>query len=525
MIGNKTYEMTLNVTSPAHLVNGGAKKGPPPPPPVQHDLSPMGVKPPLPGPRSPVNQRRPTRAMSESESTDDAELTDGEIGPVRFRMPPRATGPPEIVKSLYDYEASREDELTLKRGSVLEVVSKDVKTSGDEGWWVGKIDGKLGVFPSNFVKTDVEAALSSLNLKHQEPPRIKYTELQIGETIGVGGFGTVHRALYNKKIVAVKIAKCDPQREQESIEAVRQEGRLFHILKHENIVSLLSVCLEKPNLCLVLEYCAGGPLNRVYSQAGKRISADILVDWSIQIAQGMHYLHDHAPISLVHRDLKSSNVLVQQAVCLGDHHAPTPLTPPGKLMGPCPRCGGSALDQLTLKITDFGLAREAVGTARMSMCGTYAWMAPEVIKSSTSSKASDVWSYGVLLWELLTAETPYKGIDTLAVAYGVAVNKLQLLIPKSCPDSLRLIMERCWEVEPHKRPMFSSLLVDLKALKDELAQLGWFNEDASLQSLQQDWTAEIEQFVDEIKHKQCELENREEDLQLREVEQLQQAER
>lgn len=95
----------------------------------------------------------------------------------------------------------------------------------------------------------------------------------------------------------------------------------------------------------------------------------------------------------------------------------------------------------TLKITDFGLAREVYKTTRMSQAGTYAWMAPEVIKNSTFSKASDVWSYGVLLWELLTGETPYKGIDTLAVAYGVAVNKLTLPIPSTCPQPWRDLME------------------------------------------------------------------------------------
>lgn len=95
----------------------------------------------------------------------------------------------------------------------------------------------------------------------------------------------------------------------------------------------------------------------------------------------------------------------------------------------------------TLKITDFGLAREVYKTTRMSQAGTYAWMAPEVIKESTFSKASDVWSYGVLLWELLTGETPYKGIDTLAVAYGVAVNKLTLPIPSTCPIEFRELME------------------------------------------------------------------------------------
>ncbi|KOB75889.1 Uncharacterized protein OBRU01_06468, partial [Operophtera brumata] len=80
------------------------------------------------------------------------------------------------------------------------------------------------------------------------------------------------------------------------------------------------------------------------------------------------------------------------------------------------------LENKTLKITDFGLARE-------------------VIKHSTFSHASDVWSYGVLLWELLTGETPYKGIDALAVAYGVAVNKLTLPIPSTCPEPWRVLME------------------------------------------------------------------------------------
>ena len=95
----------------------------------------------------------------------------------------------------------------------------------------------------------------------------------------------------------------------------------------------------------------------------------------------------------------------------------------------------------TLKITDFGLARESSNTTRMSAAGTYAWMAPEVIKHSTFSKASDVWSYGVMLWELLTGQTPYKGIDDLAIAYGVAVNKLTLPIPTTCPQEWRKLME------------------------------------------------------------------------------------
>lgn len=71
-------------------------------------------------------------------------------------------GRKEMVTSLFEYSAQNDDELNLKRGSVIEVISKDCKISGGEGWWTGKCDSKLGVFPSNFVKTDVGAALSSL---------------------------------------------------------------------------------------------------------------------------------------------------------------------------------------------------------------------------------------------------------------------------------------------------------------------------------------------------------------------------
>lgn len=82
-----------------------------------------------------------------------------------------------------------------------------------------------------------------------------------------------------------------------------KEAKLFCLLQHENIVSLEGVCLQEPNLCLVLEYCRGGSLNRVL--AGRKIRPDVLVDWAIQIARGMDYLHSEN--SLIHRDLKSSN--------------------------------------------------------------------------------------------------------------------------------------------------------------------------------------------------------------------------
>jgi len=114
------------------------------------------------------------------------------------------------------------------------------------------------------------------------------------------------RGFWRKREVAVKAARQDAGEEPSvTLKNVRQEAKLFWLLKHENIVQLEGVCIKMPNMCLVMEYARGGSLNRVLS--GRKISPDVLADWAIQLARGMDYLHNKAPISLIHRDLKSSN--------------------------------------------------------------------------------------------------------------------------------------------------------------------------------------------------------------------------
>lgn len=122
----------------------------------------------------------------------------------------------------------------------------------------------------------------------------------------MGGFGKVYRAVWRGSEVAVKAARRDPDEDAEqTLESVRQEAKLFAMLNHPNIMGLLGVCLQEPNLCLVMEYARGGPLNRAL--AGKRIPPCTLVDWAVQIARGMLYLHSQAIVPIIHRDLKSSN--------------------------------------------------------------------------------------------------------------------------------------------------------------------------------------------------------------------------
>ncbi|XP_028325138.1 mitogen-activated protein kinase kinase kinase 21 [Gouania willdenowi] len=392
----------------------------------------------------------------------------------------------------YDYEASGEDELSLRRGDVVEVLSKDAAISGDEGWWTGKINHRVGIFPSNYVTYQpaiyrIPATKGSTGVREHvpgSPVKIPFSELVLEEIIGVGGFGKVYRGTWKDQEVAVKAARQDPDEDiTATAGGVKQEAKLFSMLQHANIIKLEGVCLEEPNLCLVMEYARGGTLNRVLT--GRRIPPHILVNWAVQIARGMHYLHEEAVVPIIHRDLKSSNILLLETIENDD------------------------IGRKTLKITDFGLAREWHKTTKMSAAGTYSWMAPEVIKSSLFSKGSDVWSYGVLLWELLTGEVPYRGIDGLAVAYGVAVNKLTLPIPSTCPELFAKLMEECWDQDPHVRPSFSCILDQLSAIEE--AVMATMPQD-SFHSMQDDWRVEIQEMFDELRTKEKELRSREEEL-------------
>lgn len=213
--------------------------------------------------------------------------------------------------AVFDYEATADEELTLRRGDLLEVLSKDSKVSGDEGWWTGKIRDKVGIFPSNYVTRrdggyqpplPPEALVGGGDC----PLEIDFAELRLEEVIGAGGFGKVYRGTWRGEEVAVKAARQDPDEDiSATAENVRQEARLFWMLRHPNIIALRGVCLKEPNLCLVMEYARGGALNRAL--AGRKVSPRVLVNWAVQIATGMDYLHNHTIVPIIHRDLKSSN--------------------------------------------------------------------------------------------------------------------------------------------------------------------------------------------------------------------------
>jgi hypothetical protein len=121
-----------------------------------------------------------------------------------------------------------------------------------------------------------------------------------------------------------------------------------------------------------------------------------------------------------------------------------------------------------------------------------------------------VWSFGVLLWELLTGEVPYKGIDPLTVAYGVAVNKLTLPIPSTCPQVFSDLIKACWTPDPHTRLTFEQINQCLADISDSPFAL---TPSESFWTMQQDWKSEIKEMFRQIQVREEELRTREEELE------------
>ncbi len=102
----------------------------------------------------------------------------------------------------------------------------------------------------------------------------------------------------------------------------------------------------------------------------------------------------------------------------------------------------------------------------MSFAGTVSWMAPEIIRHEPCSEKVDIWSYGVVLWEMLTCEAPYKNLDTNSILFGVGTNKLQLQIPPKFPDGVKLLLQQCWNLKPRNRPTFQQILKHLEIIQN-----------------------------------------------------------
>ncbi|KAJ4830797.1 hypothetical protein Tsubulata_016933 [Turnera subulata] len=272
-----------------------------------------------------------------------------------------------------------------------------------------------------------------------EPWMIELWKLNIGPLVARGAFGKVYRGSYNGQDVAIKILEKplnNPDMARVMQHQFNQEVSLLASLSHPNIVRFIGACFKPLVWCIVTEYAKGGSVREFLS---KRLHTDIAplklaVNQALDVANGMAYIHS---CNLIHRDLKSQNLLI-----FGDK---------------------------TIKIADFGVARIEVHPEGMTPeTGTYRWMAPEMIQHRPYTQKVDVYSFGIVLWELVTGNIPFDGISSMQAACEVISQGLRPTIPSDCLPALSKIMTRCWDENPDVRPTFAEVVKMLEDTKTEI---------------------------------------------------------
>ncbi|CAG9816838.1 unnamed protein product [Phaedon cochleariae] len=248
-------------------------------------------------------------------------------------------------------------------------------------------------------------------------------ELMIRESIGKGEFCEVMLGKWKNNKVAVKVLK-------DSSEA---EAILMKSLHHENLVNLLGIVRKKDQIYLVTEYMSKGSLvDYLRSRGRQHVTKKDQINFAFDTSSGMEYLEK---MHVVHRDLAARNVLIAE--------------------------NGKA------KVSDFGLARNEKNATSESAKLPIKWTAPEALKQNKFSNKSDMWSFGILLWEIYSfGRVPYPRIPLADVVKHVEKG-YNMEAPEGCPPEVYEIMRQAWDLNPDKRPNFQEVKTKLGQLKQQ----------------------------------------------------------
>ncbi|CAH8282542.1 unnamed protein product [Eruca vesicaria subsp. sativa] len=282
--------------------------------------------------------------------------------------------------------------------------------------------------PSDFaVKDTWNKVVESTTLENQpllpyQEWDIDFSELTVGTRVGIGFFGEVFRGVWNGTDVAIKLF-LEQDLTAENMEDFCNEISILSRVRHPNVVLFLGACTKPPRLSMITEYMELGSLYYLIHMSGqkKKLSWHRRLRMLRDICRGLMCIHR---MKIVHRDLKSAN-------CLVDKH-------------------------WTVKICDFGLSRIMTdeNMKDTSSAGTPEWMAPELIRQEPFTEKCDIFSLGVIMWELSTLRKPWEGVPPEKVIFAVAHEKSRLEIPDG---PLSKLIADCW-AEPQDRPNCEEIL-------------------------------------------------------------------
>ncbi|OMO61924.1 hypothetical protein CCACVL1_23144 [Corchorus capsularis] len=275
-------------------------------------------------------------------------------------------------------------------------------------------------------------------LENYDEWTIDLRKLNMGTAFAQGAFGKLYRGTYNGEDVAIKILERpenSPEKAQVMEQQFQQEVMMLATLKHPNIVRFIGACRKPMVWCIVTEYAKGGSVRQFLTRRQNRaVPLKLAVKQALDVARGMAYVHG---LGFIHRDLKSDNLLI-------------------------------AADK-SIKIADFGVARIEVQTEGMTPeTGTYRWMAPEMIQHRPYTQKVDVYSFGIVLWELITGLLPFQNMTAVQAAFAVVNKGVRPVIPNDCLPVLSEIMTRCWDTNPEVRPPFTEIVKMLENAETEI---------------------------------------------------------
>ncbi|KAI5079461.1 hypothetical protein GOP47_0005636 [Adiantum capillus-veneris] len=259
------------------------------------------------------------------------------------------------------------------------------------------------------------------------------SELLLGQKFASGSYSRLYHGFYKQQAVAVKLIMPPPEDEAVAARLDQQfchEVALLSRLHHRNILEFVSACKKPPVFCVITEYLPGGSLKTfLHKSEPYSLPIELVTRMAIDTASGMEYLHSQG---IIHRDLKSDNLIMTE--------------------------------DLHIKVADFGVScLESHKDSMKGYTGTCRWMAPEMIKEKPCSRKVDVYSFAIVLWELLTCLTPYEDMTPVQAAFAVSQKNSRPAVPPHCPKEIAKLMKKCWSTSPAKRPEFSQIV---KALKD-----------------------------------------------------------
>ncbi|XP_011143741.2 tyrosine-protein kinase Abl isoform X2 [Harpegnathos saltator] len=263
---------------------------------------------------------------------------------------------------------------------------------------------------------------------------INRTDIVMRHKLGGGQYGDVYEAVWKRynMTVAVKTLKEDTMALKDFLE----EAAIMKEMKHRNLVQLLGVCTREPPFYIITEFMSkGNLLDYLRNESKHQINAVVLMHMATQIASGMNYLESR---NFIHRDLAARNCLV------GENHL--------------------------VKVADFGLARlmrDDTYTAHAGAKFPIKWTAPEGLAYNKFSTKSDVWAFGILLWEIATyGMSPYPGVD-LTDVYHMLEKGYRMDCPPGCPPKVYELMRQCWQWSAADRPTFKEIHHSLENMFQE----------------------------------------------------------